>query len=161
MNIALYEITEDIHEILTTEEWDDATVQRLDSLELALEKKAENIIHFCANLDSFTEAAKAEEKRIAERRKAAENRVSRLKEYVKHCMERADRTTVSAGTHTIKIQKNPPKVVVTDEGAIPPGFFTVIPQTLQLNKTRLAEKLKLGEVIPGAKLEQGTSIRIR
>lgn len=161
MELKLYEITEDIRNILLTDEWTDDTENQLAALEMSLEKKAGNIVYICAELEAFVEAAKAEEKRISERRKAAMGRVQRLKEYTKHCMEAAERDEIETGTHKIRLQQNNPKVVVDAEENIPPQFFTIIPATTQLDKKALADALKKGEVIVGAHLERGTSLRIR
>lgn len=156
----LYEITEDIAAILTEEEWTEETEKRLEGLGMALEKKAENIIGLCTDLESFVTAAKAEEKRIADRRKAVENRVTHIKGYLQRCMESAEIMTLDAGTHSLRIQRNPPRVVVDSEETIPPRFFVIIPEQRQLDKKAIAEALKK-EDIPGAHLEQGTSLRIR
>jgi hypothetical protein len=67
---SLYDITEEISTILGTDEWTDETESKLESLNMAMEVKAKNVLEFCANLDSFVAAAKAEEKRIADRRKS-------------------------------------------------------------------------------------------
>jgi hypothetical protein len=80
---------------------------------------------------------------------------------MQRCLNHAERTEVEAGTYKVKIQKNPARVVVDAEQNIPPRFFTVIPETTQLDKKAVAEALKKGEVIVGAHLEQGTSLRIR
>lgn len=156
----LYEITEDIAAILTEEEWTEDTETRLENLGMALEKKAENIIGLCTNLEAFVTSAKAEEKRIADRRRAVENRIAHIKGYLQRCMESAEIMTMDAGTHSLRIQQNPPRVIVDSEDAIPPRFFVIIPEQRQLDKKAIAEALKK-EDIPGAHLERGTSLRIR
>lgn len=161
MNTKLYEITEGIATILQAEEWNEETERQIEALGMALEKKAENIVHFISELEMFKGAAKAEEKRLADRRKAVENRVVHLKDYMKRCLESADLMEVTAGTHKIKIQANPPKVVVDCEASLPPKFFIVIPETTQLDKKAVADALKKGEEVKGAHLARGTSLRIR
>jgi predicted transcriptional regulator len=161
MNTKLYEITEGIANILQAEEWNEETEQQIEVLGMALEKKAENIVHFCSDLGAFVVAAKAEEERIADRRKAVENRVVHLKDYMKRCLESAGLMEVTAGTHKVKIQANPPRVVVSDEKSLPAKFFIVIPETTQLDKKAVAEALKKGEEVKGAHLARGTSLRIR
>lgn len=157
----LYEITDDIAAILTEEEWTEETEKRIESLGMALEKKAENIIGLCTEWDAFVSAAKAEEQRIAGRRKAVENRIAHLKGYLQRCMESAEIMTLEAGTHSLRIQQNPPKVAVDAEQNIPPRFFTIIPEQKKLDKKALGDALKNGEVIVGAHLERGMSLRIR
>ena len=156
----LYDISAEIASILNEEEWTEETEQQLEALNLSLEVKAKNIVEFMADIDGFVDAAKKEEKRIAERRKAAENRRDRLKEYLHKSLEAIDRTELEAGSHKLKIQNNPPKVVIDEESEIPPKYFVVIPETFSLDKKTLAEDLKKGPV-KGAHLERGTSLRIR
>lgn len=157
---SLYEISSAINDILSTEEWNDAAIERLEELNLALEVKAKGITHFITNLTAFVDAAKEEEQRIAGRRKAAENRITALKSYLLSAMVSADRTEIEAGTFTVKIQSNPPSVVVDDEKLLPARFFITIPESYHLDKKSLAAELKLSE-IPGAHLEQGKSLRIK
>jgi hypothetical protein len=76
-------------------------------------------------------------------------------------METVGRTELEAGTHSLKIQQNPPSVVVDNEEAIPPRFFVIIPETKRLDKKLVADALKKGEDVKGAHLERGTSLRIR
>ncbi len=51
METKLYEITENIAAILGEEDWTDETEQRLERLEMALEKKAENVVKFISELE--------------------------------------------------------------------------------------------------------------
>ncbi len=161
METKLYEITENIAAILGEEDWTDETEQRLERLEMALEKKAENIVKFIGELESRAAYHKSEEERIAARRKAMEARTVRLKDYLKRNLELAGRTEVEAGTHKIAIQPNPPSVYVDAEQSIPPRFFVIVPQTTRLDKKAVADALKNGEDVPGARLVRGTSLRIR
>ncbi len=80
---------------------------------------------------------------------------------MQRCLESADLMEVTAGTHKVKIQANPPRVVVSDEKSLPAKFFIVIPETTQLDKKLVADALKRGEEVKGAHLERGTSLRIR
>jgi len=157
----MYDIAAEVAEILGEEEWTEETEQKLESLGMALELKAKNIVGFCADLESFSAAAKAEEGRIAARRKAAEARIDSLKAYVKRCMEMAERDELQAGTHVLKLQKNPPAVVVDDESAIPARFFEIIPATTRLDKKAVAAAIKAGEAVEGAHLASGISLRVK
>ena len=157
----MYDIAAEVAEILGEEEWTEETESRLESLGMVIEVKAKNIVGFCADLESFVAAAKAEEGRIEMRRKAAENRINSLKAYVKRCMEMMGREELQAGTHTIKLQKNPPAVVVDDESLIPARFFEIIPATTRLDKKAVAAAIKAGESVDGVHLASGISLRIK
>jgi predicted nucleic acid-binding Zn-ribbon protein len=54
----------------------------LSSLEEAIEDKAENVAKLIKCLDSDCKAIKEEEQRLADRRKALENKISSIKEYL-------------------------------------------------------------------------------
>jgi hypothetical protein len=154
---ALYEIAPALHEALTAEEFDDATI---DALAIAFEDKAKGIIHLSFNLDGLIAQAKAEEARIANIRKAAEARNERILAYLKRCMEVAEIAKLPLGTVTASIQNNPPKVVIDDEFQLP-QFFVKTVTTQTVDKKLIAEAIKAGEKVPGAHIEQGTSLRIR
>lgn len=156
----LYDISEDIISILNQEEWTDETESQLESLNLALEVKAGNIVKFSANLDTFIDGCDAEIKRLQDRKKAATNRKASLLSYLKRNMEAIERTELEAGTHTLKLQKNPPRVVIDDEQKVPAKFFVVVPAQTQLDKKELAKELKNGEV-EGAHLEHSTRLVIK
>jgi Siphovirus Gp157 len=158
---SLYDITEEITTILGTDEWTDETEQQLEKLNLALEVKAGKILDFCSNLESFAEAAKTEEKRIAGNRKSVENRIKQLHSYLKRNMVAIERTELESGTRKLKIQNNPHSVVVDNEQAIPAKYFVVIPATTQLDKKAVADDLKAGKDVEGAHLEQTTRLVIK
>lgn len=160
MEFTLYQIAEEMLPILSSEEWTEEQEQAIERLEMDLERKADNIISYTAKLESFADMCRAEEKRIADKRKAAENRVASLKEYLLRTMKGIDRTEIQCGTKTIKIQKNPPSVVVDDEEKIPARFFVIIPETKQLDKAALKSALKSGSM-ECAHLEQGERLVVK
>lgn len=160
MDLTLYQISDEIRTILESEEWGDEQEKTLAELEMALETKADNIVGFCAKLEAFATYAKAEEARIAAKRKAVENRVERLRAYLLAGMKGAGRTEIQTGTHTLKIQKNPPAVKIDDEAAIPARYWIVIPESKQLDKKALASDLKGGSVT-GAHLEQSERLAVK
>lgn len=157
---SLYEISSAINEILCKEEWDDAAIESLEELNLALEVKAKGITHFITNLTAFVDSAKQEEERIAARRKAAQNRIEALKTYLLSAMTSADRTEIECGTFKVKIQDNPPSVQIDDESQIPARFFVTIPESYVLDKKSLSAELKISDV-PGAHLSRVKSLRIK
>lgn len=156
-DLKLYEIAPALHDALSAEEFNEETIS---DLSLAFEEKAAGIIRFSQKLDGFVEMAKAEEKRIAERRRAAENRRDSILSYLKRCMEVADITKLTLGTATASLQANPPKVVVHDEESIPARFVKIV-QTTSIDKTGIRDAIKHGEAVPGCELVQEFGLRIR
>ena len=143
---------------------DEQTV--IDTLEgstelMAIEEKALNISKWMANLNSEADAYENEIKRLTDHKRAADNKVKWLKQYLQTCMETAGLQKIKAGTFSLTLQKNPPKLIVDDEKAIPASYLTIIPEHTEVNKAELKDALKNGNEIPGARLECGTSLRIR
>jgi len=162
---SLYELTGDYRQVwdmVNDESVDLAVIEdTLQSIKGAIEDKAVNIVNFIRSLEGDVSIIKAEEKRLAERRKALENRVINIKEYIQGQMEFANLDKIKTPTITIAIQKNPPAVNIEDEAKIPAAFITIVPEQHIPDKKRIAEALKGGAEVPGATLTQGKSLRIR
>lgn len=157
----LYELAQNYAQLLEmAEEMEsDALVDTLQSLEDAIEEKVENIAKLVKNLEADTKIIKEEEQRLAERRRAIEAKVERLKTYLQEQLEVAGLQKVKRPTITVAIQANPPSVEVVDETAIPSDFL--IPQPAKVDKKSILERLKKGEAIPGVTLKQTKGVRIR
>ena len=157
----LYELAQNYAQLLeTAEEMEsDALVDTLESLQDAIEEKAENIAKLVKNLEADVKIIKEEEQRLAERRRAIEVKIERLKAYLQKQLETAGIEKVKRPTITVAIQSNPPSVDVIDEKVIPSDFL--IPQAPKVDKRSILERLKKGEAIPGVTLKQTKGVRIR
>jgi len=134
----------------------------LEGESTALQAKIEDYGFVILNMEVFSEAMKSEEKRMADRRKAHEVKVERIKEWLLTNMQACQITKIECPAFTIAVRINPPKVIVTDEKALPNSFFH-IPDPLppQLDKKALAAALKDNVNIPGAHLEKGVRLEIK
>ncbi|WP_446662992.1 siphovirus Gp157 family protein [Geobacillus sp. CCR] len=157
----LYELAENYAKLLEmAEEMDsEAIVDTLEALQEAIEDKAENIGKLIRNLEADVKVIRDEEKRLAERRQAIENKIERLKSYLQEQLETAGIEKVKRPTITVSIRKNPPSVDVIDETLIPADFL--IPQPAKVDKRAILERLKNGEHVPGAALKQTKGVQIR
>lgn len=157
----LYELAQNYAQLLEmVEEMEsDALVDTLSALQDAIEDKAENIAKLIRNLEADVKVIHDEEKRLAERRRAIEVKIERLKTYLQEQLETAGIEKVKRPTITVAIQVNPPSVDVIDEKAIPNDFL--IPQAPKLDKRSILERLKKGESVPGVTLKQTKGVRIR
>src|SRR5690625_867010 len=131
----------------------------LESINLALEDKLENIGKVIRNLESEVNQFKEEEKRLADKRKAIENNIKRLKDYAEQSMIATGSKKLKTGIFTFAIQKNPTFINVGDEKAIPEKLF--LPVEPKLDKKRIQPDLKGGELVPGVQLLQPGGLRIR
>ena len=122
----------------------------------------EKVAGYCQIIKAIEADAKAhaeEAKRITERKRTLDNKARSLKERLAGALVTTGTKKLKAGTFTVAMQANPPSVVVDDVASLPLDLL-VIPQP-EPNKTAIKERLKAGEEIPGARLVQGESLRIR
>lgn len=119
--------------------------------------KLEGTACYVRELEAEADAIKAEEDRLAKRRKALENKSSRLKTYMMPALE-AMGGKVKGVMASVRIGKSQ-GVTVFDLDALPDAFKRV-KTTLAPDKVALKNALKSGEVIPGAALEDRKSVVI-
>ena len=155
----LYELSLAFQEVQNMDLDPEVMQDTLDSIEDAIESKAENIAKLIRNLESDVSAYKEEEDRLKTKRQATENKVKWLKTYLEDNMKMTGKTKFKSGMFNFSIQKNPASVNITDEKAIPEEFL--IPQPPKVDKTSLKEILKRGIEVPGAELKQTEGLRIR
>ena len=157
----LYELTEIYLNLLEmAEQLDQETFQNtLESIQEELEDKVEHTAKFIRCLEADIAAIKAEEKRLADRRRALEEKADRAKDYLKDQLMKAGIERVKRPTITVSIQNNPPSLDVIDETLIPDDFL--IPQPAKIDKKTILERLKNGEEVPGVTMKQTKGLRIR
>jgi len=161
----LYKLTESYENIrsLMDDETMDLTLltEALQQIETQIEVKCENAVIIMKGLDGEIDTFKAEEKRLSERRRTLENKRDWLKVYLQGEIEKIGLEKVKAGLFTVALQNNPPSLQISDESIIPARFTIIIPEQKQIDRNAVKEALKAGEVIEGAVLTQGKSLRIR
>lgn len=157
----LYELTENFLAVQTSiEEGNTDLIDTLESIEGAIEVKAQGIIAVTRNITSQIEAIKAEEKRLADMRKARENHLKRLKEYVLENMQQTGKTNIKTDLGVMRIQANPPGLKITKAEDVPAEYQTIVPEHYEVDNERIKEALKAGKAVPGAELVQGVHLRI-
>ena len=144
---------------------DEALIGAFECAKEDLADKLEGYCKFIKNLESDIAGLKEEEKRLATRRKTMENTVERAKEAMKFAMQTAGEKKLGAGSFTVSVQQNPPKVILDEQYLenIPEKYL--VPQEPTINKKLMLEDLKDNFEVPElqgiAHLETGESIRIR
>lgn len=139
----------------------DALLSLVDEIQGQFSAKAERICRYMADVQAVAAACKAEEERLAKRRKAAERKTDALKWILETSMIRAGMEKAEAGTFKLAFQKNPPSVFIARLEDVPPEYWRIIPETREPDKRKMLDDLKAGRAIPGALLAQGSSLRIR
>ncbi|EMX5393070.1 siphovirus Gp157 family protein [Listeria innocua] len=156
----LYQLTDNYLRVqeLLEENKTEAVEDTLDALTDGFHDKAENIVKIIKSLAADAEMAGKEAKRLLKRKQALENNVQKLKTYLQTETERMEIRKINSTLFTIQIQKNPASVEIVDEALLKPFFLLQEPK---IDKKRIAEILKSGEEVEGARLVESESIRIR
>lgn len=155
----LYELSQNYLAVQDMDLEPETLKDTLDSIEEAIEVKAENIAKWIRNLEADKKAFEEEEKRFKDKKQAADNRIKSLKLYLEDNMRLTGKTKFKAGFFSFAIQNNPPSVEVFDEALIPKQFL--IEQPVKIDRAGIKELLKAGEEVPGAALKQTEGLRIR
>lgn len=133
----------------------------LEALEGELNEKLEACGLYVKNMKAEAEAIRAEEKALAERRRAKERKTERLKQYVLACMEQTG--TESVETARVRLTTRQSQFVeVTDEDALykaAPDYF--VRQAPKVDKAGLRKALKEGEHIPGVALVDNCTLQVK
>jgi hypothetical protein len=134
---------------------------RLDGVSLDFRAKSQGIAKWTLDIAGVETMIETEINRLQRKKKAAENLRTRLKAYIKGCMEQADVQKIESPTINLRIQKNTPSVDILAEDQIPAKFIRIT-QVTELDKAGMLAALKNGEDVPGARLiTERTHLRIR
>lgn len=131
---------------------------RLNELTDTMEDKAINITRLFKELEASAEAIEKERQAMQKREKAIKNQVESLKDYLRSNMERCEIKKIECPQFVISLQNNPCSVEILNEESIPQEYTKV---KTELDIAKIKDELKNGVVIPGARLVQRQSIRIR
>ncbi len=147
MNISLYEITKAIQSIEEMDESEDLK-EYLDSVNLTLKEKIDNILRFRKTTELTVEAIKSEEKRLSSLRKSYENRNKRLKEYLSYSFNKLEMDKYESSVGRILFRQSE-VVNIIDISKIPKKFLLEkisISADKKAIKKALKDKIKLNGV---------------
>lgn len=164
--LSLYEIAAEYRQMVAALLATDADAQTVaDTIEgesFPLELKAQNVAYAIKTLQANADAIKSAEAEMEKRRKAMENRAQNIREYLLACMELAGVQKIECPHFSIKVAANPASVVIEDERQIPGEYLrTPEPPPPAPDKKAIAEALKAGQDVPGARLARGKRLDIR
>ncbi|NEZ46126.1 siphovirus Gp157 family protein [Clostridium niameyense] len=158
----LYELTQNYNNLLDLVDNPEVPVEMLkeslDNIGEEINIKLENVAKVIKSIEVDAKGLKEEEKRLADRRKSLENRITNLKEYAENTMKSTGIEKIKGKVFTLGIQKNAPSVQITEEESIPKEYFILEKKFI---KKDILAALKEGKEIPGATMKQTESLRIR
>jgi hypothetical protein len=93
------------------------------------------------------------------RQRRLERHAERLRDSLKAQMERTGTPRLKNHSLTLRVQANPPGVVVEDERRLP-GCYKQPVITVRVLRAEIARALKAGQEVSGARLERTTRLVI-
>lgn len=157
----LYSIADGIRDILTADEWTDEQSEELDRLTLCLEAKAHSIASLIQHAEARADEIGTEIERLATWKRGIERKTDWLKGYLLNAMKAAERSEIETTSFRLRLQKNPPAAVATDESQTPARYVVTIPESHRPDKKAILAALKDGEIVSGWRLSQGERLVIR
>lgn len=159
----LYEIEKGLLEVIesgfyvdedTGECWD---FDSLEDLQADYMDKIEGCALYAKNLESDAKAIREEEKSLAERRRALENRAERIREYISRSMTSTGNDKVETPRCRLSFRKTE-SVFVSDNARIPAEFVKV---TESPDKAALKRAIKEGREFDGVWINTGRSLQVK
>ena len=164
----LYELTNDYLALLDAidngEIPEEAIADTLEAITEEIESKADSIACVLKNLDADIIAIKAEEVRLAERRKAKEKSYERIKQYLSDTLQAAGLDKIETARNKITFRKSESVEIVEEAFIIwaqknRDDLLTY--SAPKVNKTEVKKSLKNGDSIVGAELRINSNIQLK
>lgn len=156
----LYEVVKTIQEVL--EMVDDDWVllpefeQLLDKLQMDKEEKFENIWKLIKNLESDVNAIKIEKQRLSSKQSIYENKIERLKWYIKFVMQKSNNKTYKAWIFNFWFRKSS-SLNIDNIDLIPDEFKKV---TIEAMKNEIKSALKLWTKVEWVSIVENENLTI-
>ncbi len=164
MSLRLYEIADEYKFLLDnlvneeTGEINEAVMNRLNELDKPLQDKCINTVRAMKGLEAEYKAIEAERKAMQARERVLKAQIDWIKEYLLTNMEKSEIKEISCPQFIVKLRKNPCSVDIYNEEAILSKYQKI---SITYDKSAIAEDLKAGIEVPGAKLIRTNSISIK
>lgn len=161
---ALYDIDAAILDCVDQETGEILDPEKLDALQMEREQKLEGVALWIKDLKAEAEAVKAEADKLTARKKAVENKIDGLKQWLLYALNGEKLKTPRCNVY----QTHSQRVTVADEAELisflqtlkePEKFLRF--KDPELKKDDIKKALKEGYEIPGAVLEETESVVIK
>lgn len=133
--------------------------EEFDKLEVDYGEKVENIGKLIQSLRATADALDTESARLKARAASIKRKIDWLKSYVVDSMRTLGRDKIEGGVLVVSLTRNQ-RVELSDIQPIPDRFVTVVEEQ-KIDKAGIRQALKDGEDVPGARLVDTHSIKIR
>jgi hypothetical protein len=139
---------------------DDVITDTLEGASGEIEIKAWNTSALILQFSGEAAIIKEAEQRMAARRKSLERRIEWMRGYVLVQLIRTGITEIDSPEFVIRVQDNPPKVILDDEDAVP-NAFKLTETVTTIRKADIRKSLLEGKTVAGAHLESEKRLSIK
>ena len=161
---SLYDIDQEILDCVDAESGEILDVEKLDALQMEREAKLEGVALWVKDMKAEAAAVKEEADKLNARKKALDNRIESVKEWLLQALNGEKLKTARCNVY----QTHSQRLKVVNETALvsfiqtlnDPGQFLRFPEP-ELKKDEIKKALKNDVVIPGAELEATESVVIK
>lgn len=168
--MTLYELATEYKEFLAAVDEGDipeeAIADTLQCIEADIDTKIDNTACLIKELEAEEAAIKAEEDRLAQRRKSKAAARERVSDYLAAMMQEIGKSDFESARVRIGFRKTPGKVIAEDEGsfirwAMEHDDSLISYGKPTLNKTAIKTALETGRVLNGVRIETGVKMTIK
>ena len=117
-------------------------------------------LDLATDLQMSAEAIETEIERLQMLKQERKSRAHRLQESVQRYMEMVGNSEIVTDLYTVKLRRNPPRVEITDELVIHKEYKREVVE-YKLDKKAIAEALKAGVPVDGARLVQTNRLEVK
>lgn len=157
----LYEISQELRDLLESEELTDEQLAAVEKLELSLDDKINGLCTLINETWEDSNSLASESARLRERSKVFMNKVDRLKDYLKFCLEQLGTKAHKTKLWTIRIQSNPPAAKATLPVEDLQAEYRREVTKVEVNKEAAIAYWKMtGQCPPGFEISTGSHLRI-
>ena len=139
---------------------DDVITDTLEGASGDIENKAWNTAALILQFSGEAAIIKEAEQRMSARRKSLERRVEWMRDSVLVQLIRTGIGEIDSPEFVIRVQDNPPKVILDDEEAVP-NAFKLTETVTTIRKADIRKSLLEGKTVAGAHLESEKRLSIK
>jgi septum formation topological specificity factor MinE len=160
-NKSLFKIREDLAEVVNqiVEAGGEASPELLEQLTITreeLQTKGLNYVHFIKKLENDLELAKVYEEQIEDFKRRKQNAITRLKESLLDAVNQFG----DIETEIFKISTRKSESVSVNEDELPMFYFRT-KTVREIDKVKIKEAIKKGEIVPGAFMKENKNLSIK
>lgn len=155
--VTFYEIANSIKVIEEME--DEGMNEYLDTLNMQMSEKVENIIRYRQSLTMSADAIGNEIERLSKLKTSLSNRAKSLEGYIAYTMGKNELEKIETSIAKVSFRKS--ESVEVDNIELIPAEFIITKTTKQADKIAIKNAIKGGKEIPGATIKQNKSLQIK